>query len=109
MGGSNFAASFAAAYGSKVISRMRAQFLFGLFVFLGAIVAGRPVVRTLGTKIVSPEIVDFSTVLIILISATVSLFIANLLHVPQSTSLVTVGSILGVGLYFKNVYYNRIT
>lgn len=104
MGGSNFAASFAAAHGGKIISKRRAQILFTIFVFLGAILVGQPVTQTLGTKIIPRGDISFEIVLIILISAIVSLFIANLLHVPQSTSLVTVGSILGVGLYFQNVY-----
>jgi len=104
MGGSNFAASFAAARGGRILTQRKAQILFAIFVFLGAISIGRPVAETLGNKIIPHELIRFDTVLIILISATVSLFIANLLHVPQSTSLVTVGSILGVGLYFRNIY-----
>ncbi len=104
MGGSNFGVSFAAAQRSKILTKRKAQILFAIFVFLGAISIGHPVVETLGNKIIPHELIRFDTVLIILISATVSLFIANLLHVPQSTSLVTVASILGVGLYFKNIY-----
>jgi sulfate permease len=50
MGGANFSASFAAAYGGKVLSKKKAQFLFVLFVFLGAIMLGRPVAQTLGKK-----------------------------------------------------------
>jgi len=104
MGGGNFAASFAAAHGGNLLTRRRAQILFVIFVFLGAIFVGRPVAETLGSRIIPSELIKFDIVLIILISATASLFIANLMHVPQSTSLVTVGSILGVGLYFRNVY-----
>jgi sulfate permease len=104
MGGSNFAASFAAAHGGKVLSKKRGQILFAIFVFLGAVLVGQPVTQTLGTKIVSSRVINFDVLLIILISATVSLFIANQLHVPQSTSLVTVGSLLGAGLYFRNIY-----
>jgi len=104
MGGGNFAASFAAAYGGKIITKKRAQILFAIFVFLGAILLGRPVAGTLENRIIPSEFINLEVVVIILISATVSLFIANLLHVPQSTSLVTVGSILGVGLYFGSIY-----
>ncbi len=104
MGGSNFAASFAAAHGGKILSKRKARVLFAVFVFLGAVLVGQPVARTIGAKIIPQDIIDFDVVLIILISATVSLFIANLLHVPQSTSLVTIGSMLGVGLYFRSVY-----
>ncbi|MFH1784569.1 MAG: inorganic phosphate transporter [bacterium] len=103
MGGSNFAASFAAAYGGKVISKARAQVLFGVFVFLGALILGGPVAETLSSKIIPADAMNFNTVMIILVSATASLFASNLLHVPQSTSLVTVSSILGVGIYYGNV------
>ena len=104
MGGGNFATSFAAAYGGNLLTRRKAQVLFVIFVILGAIFMGRPVAETLSSRIIPSELIKFDIVLIILISATASLFIANLMHVPQSTSLVTVGSILGVGLYFRNVY-----
>jgi len=104
MGGSNFGASFAAAYGGKILTRKKAQLLFVIFVFLGAVLIGRPVAETLGSKIIPPGLIKVDVLLIILISATVSLFAANLLHVPQSTSLVTVGAILGAGLYFKQIY-----
>lgn len=104
MGGSGFAVSFASAYGSKVVSRKKAQLLFAISVFLGAVIVGQPVAQTLGNRIIPPQLLGFDTVLIILISASLSLFIANLLYVPQSTSLVTIGSILGVGLYFRSIY-----
>jgi len=104
MGGSNFGASFAAAYGGRILTKKSSQVLFTLFVILGALSIGRPVVHTLSNKIIPSELINVSTLIIILASATVSIFIANLLGVPQSTSLVTVGSLLGVGLYFGHVY-----
>jgi len=104
MGGGNFAASFAAAHGGKILSKRKAQILFCVFVFLGAVFLGRPVTQTLGNKIIPSGLITPEIVLIILISATFSLFIANMLHVPQSTSLVTVASFVGVGLYSKSLY-----
>ncbi|MFQ5951947.1 MAG: anion permease [Candidatus Omnitrophota bacterium] len=104
MGGGNFAASFAAAHGGGILSRRKAQALFVIFVFLGAVLVGRPVAKTLGTRIIPSYFLQLDVVLIIIFTATISLLIANLLHVPQSTSLVTVGSIAGVGLYYKEIY-----
>ena len=46
MGSSNFAASFAAAHGGGILSKRRAQLLFCTFVFLGAILIGKPVTDT---------------------------------------------------------------
>ncbi|NQT95033.1 MAG: inorganic phosphate transporter [Candidatus Omnitrophica bacterium] len=104
MGGGNFGASFAAAYGGNIITKRRAQLLFGIFLFLGAVTIGRPVSETLGNRIIPSELIRPDTLVIIFISATLCLLIANIIHVPQSTSLVTVGSILGVGLYYKSIY-----
>lgn len=104
MGGSNFAAAFAAAHGGRILSKRTAQLLFTLFVFLGALLIGKPVTETLGNNIIPHQLLKMDAVLIILVSATICLFTSNLLHIPQSTSLVTVGSIAGVGLYFKTIY-----
>jgi len=108
MGGSNFGASFAAAYGSKIIEKKRAQLLFCLFVFLGAVLVGNPVSNTLGSKIIPVGLMDTNIVIIIMFVSSVSMLIANLLHVPQSTSLVTVFSIAGAGFYFKQIYTDTI-
>ena len=54
MGGGNFAASFAAAHGGRVLTKKNAQILFAIFVFLGAIFIGQPVAQTLGNKITPP-------------------------------------------------------
>jgi sulfate permease len=107
MGGSNFAVSFAAATGAKMVSRKIGGFLFVIFVGLGAFLVGEMVTKTLSQEIVPKALITFGTCLDILIAATVSLFVANLLHVPQSTSLVTVGSILGVGLYAGKVFWRE--
>ena len=104
MGGSNFGASFAAAYGGKILTKKKAQFLFIIFVILGAAFVGRHVSETLGNRIIPHHLITPGTLVIILFSATLSLFISNLLKVPQSTSFVAVASILGVGLYHGGVY-----
>lgn len=104
MGGGNFAASFAAAYGGRLITKRIAQLLFLIFVVLGALLVGRPVAHTLGSRIIPSDLLDINTVIIISISATISLAIANVLRVPQSTSMVSVGAILGVGLYYHQFY-----
>lgn len=104
MGGSNFAASFAAAYGGKVLSKRQSQILFFLFVLMGAFFLGRPVTLTIGQKIIPQELFTTSAAIVVLISITVSLFTANIMGVPQSTSLVTVGAIVGMGLYYNKLY-----
>jgi len=103
MGASGVAPSFAASYGARLISRKNSILLFGAFVILGAVISGRSVSITLGKGLIPQELISFKAVSIILLAATMSLFLANILKVPQSTSQVTVGAVVGVGLYLKHL------
>lgn len=78
--------------------------LFGLFVILGAVLLGRNVSLTLGKSLIPQEFMNFDVALVILTAATLSLFLANMLKIPQSTSQVTVGAVVGAGLFFKHLY-----
>ena len=103
MGASGIAPSFAAAYGGKLIKKKNALILFSIFVILGALTFGRNVTITLGKHLLPSGLINFDAALIILTAATLSLFAANILRIPQSTSQVTVGAIVGAGLYFKHL------
>lgn len=103
MGASGIAPSFAANWGGKLIKKKNALILFGLFVILGGVCLGKNVAVTLGKNLIPQEFINLDVVLIVLLSATLSLFLANLLKIPQSTSQVTVTSIIGAGLYFKHL------
>ncbi len=103
MGASGMAPSFAAAYGGRFIKKRKALILFGVFVVMGGVLLGRNVAMTLGKSLIPREVMGFDTILIILTAATISLFLANILDIPQSTSQVTVGAIVGAGLYFKHL------
>lgn len=104
MGGSGMSPAFAAPYGAGVIGRKKAAFLFGLFVLLGAYIAGGRVVNTISRGIVSQEFISTNVTLVVLLSAALSLLIANVLKVAVSTSSVTVFSLISVGLYFRQIY-----
>ncbi len=104
MGGSGMSPAFAAPYGAGVISRKRAAFLFGLFVLLGAFIAGGRVVNTISRGIVPQDFISTKVTLVVLLSAALSLLIANILRVAVSTSSVTVFSLISVGLYFRQLY-----
>ena len=99
IGASGTAASMAPAYGSGAISRRWvALALAGAAVAAGALVCGAPVARTIGSGLVPSRLFNAETVIIVLLAASATLFAANLLGVPLSTSEVTVGSIVGLGL-----------
>ncbi|OGW76651.1 MAG: hypothetical protein A3I73_06675 [Omnitrophica bacterium RIFCSPLOWO2_02_FULL_45_16] len=103
MGGSGIAPTFSAAYGGGLIKKKYAILLFSVFVLLGAATLGRGVVKTLSQGILPKEFINPEVALVILVSATSSLFLANLLAIPESTSMVTVGAIVGAGLYFRHI------
>ncbi|MFH1046399.1 MAG: anion permease [Candidatus Omnitrophota bacterium] len=100
MGASGIAPSFAAAFGGRIVRKRNALLLFSVFVILGAVLLGRNVSLTLGRNLLPKEIMNPDTALLIIASASLSLFLANILKIPQSTSQVTVGAITGVGIYF---------
>jgi sulfate permease len=108
MGGSGMSPAFAAPYGAGAISKKRAAFLFGLFVLLGALIAGGKVVDTISTDIVSQDFISTKVALIVLLSAALSLLVANMLRVAVSTSSVTVFSLISVGLYFRQIYVSTL-
>jgi len=108
MGASGIAPSFAAVYGGRLIGKRKAFFLFTLFVVIGALALGSNVSLTLGKSLLPPGYLNFNSVLIIIFSATLSLFLANILKIPQSTSQVTVGAMTGAGLYFKHLYVKTL-
>lgn len=108
MGASGLAVSFAPSIGSNIIKRNKTIILFTLFVITGSLLVGGRVAKTLSSKIIAPEFISQPVVLIVLFSACASLFLANLLKIPQSTSIITVGSFVGAGLYFKSLNLNLI-
>ena len=78
MGGSGMSPAFAAPFGAGAIMRRHAALLFGIFVLLGAFVGGGRVVNTISRGIVAQNFVDTKVSFVILLSATASLFIANI-------------------------------
>lgn len=98
MGASGTAPSFSPAYGADLLRRDLIPGLFGTFVLIGAIVAGQKVVRTIGGSIIPAAEMTVVLVSVVLLSAALSVFAANLLRVPQSTSQSTVFALVGAGL-----------
>jgi sulfate permease len=109
IGASGAAASMGVAYGSGAVRRRRvALLLCGVGVFLGAALGGGEVVKTVGEGIVPTSLLSVEVAVIILASACLSLFIANLIGIPLSTSEVTVGAVVGVGIAFQALYVSNL-
>lgn len=100
MGGSGTGPAFSAAFGASVIRKSLIPGIFGLMVFAGAIIAGKETATTVGRELIDPKMLNFTTVSIILFSVAISLLIANLVGIPQSTSQSTVFAVIAPAIYF---------
>lgn len=100
MGGSGTGPSFSAAYGANIIRKSLIPGLFGMMVFLGAIIAGNSTASTVGKEILDPALMSPVLVSIILFSVSVSLLLANIAGIPQSTSQSTVTAVVAPAIYF---------
>ncbi len=97
-----------AAYGSGTLPNKRiALLLCAIAIFLGSL-GGGEVVKTIGSGIVPPSILQTELVVIVLAAATISLFAANVLGIPLSTSEVTVGAVVGAGIAYQSVYVGKL-
>lgn len=108
IGASGTAASMGAAYGSGAVSKAKAMVLVAFGAWAGAILGGGEVVKTISGGIIPQQILDVELVIIILASATLTLFLSNLMGIPLSTSEVTVGAIVGVGVAFQELYIKKL-
>ncbi|GAB4312447.1 MAG: sulfate permease [Candidatus Sumerlaeia bacterium] len=115
MGASGFAVTFAPSYGARLLSRRQALLLFTGAVVAGALLIGARVVKTLSKGIVPLERIQAehplaagAMVLVILGASALALFIANRVHIPQSTSIMIVGAIVGAGMFVNEVNWSLI-
>lgn len=109
IGASGAAASMGIAYGSGAIKwRSGALFICAIGIFLGSAIGSAEVIKTIGSGLIPTSLLTTELVIIILVSACVALFIANILGIPLSTSEVTVGSVVGVGIAYNVIFFNHI-
>ncbi|HLP75258.1 MAG TPA: inorganic phosphate transporter [Bacteroidales bacterium] len=108
MGGSGTGPSFSAAYGANIIRKSLIPGLFGIMVFLGAILAGKSTATTIGKEILDPKLMSFTLVSIVLFSVSISLLIANLAGIPQSTSQSTVLAVVAPALYYNSLNSEKL-
>lgn len=110
VGGNNSAAEMGPAFGAGVRSKQEAVVLIAIFSMLGALVAGTRVVHTVSSGIVPGTILEtrHGAVVIILLSATAIIALANYLRVPVATSHAMVGSVIGMGVYYGSVHWAKV-
>ena len=94
IGGNNAAAAMGAAYGAKVRTKYQAVLLIGVFSLLGAIFSGGEVIKTLGSGILPSGTILLNGAIIAVAAAGITVFLANILRIPISTSQAAVGSVV---------------
>src|SRR5690625_1510879 len=109
IGASGAAASMGIAYGLGAMPiKIIALIICGSGILLGAVLGGGKVVKTIGSGIVPDEMITIHIALIILVSASITLFFANISGIPLSTSEVAVGAVVGVGIAFKTLFVKKV-
>ncbi|MFP4628522.1 MAG: inorganic phosphate transporter, partial [Halobacteriales archaeon] len=98
IGGATTGVSFGPAVGAKVLPKVAAAGLMSVFFLLGGWFIGPAVVRTLGEDLVTGSVLTLETGIGVLVFIGLALFMGNVVGVPASTSMTTVGAIAGLGL-----------
>ncbi|MFH1779085.1 MAG: inorganic phosphate transporter [Candidatus Omnitrophota bacterium] len=109
VGANNTAAEMEAAYRAGVRTKKEALVLIAVFVILGAIIVGLPVVKTLGGGLVPQRTFKayFYIVFVVMAVAAVFDFISNIFKISIPTSYAIVSSIAAVGLYYKSLSVDK--
>ncbi|MCE7791146.1 inorganic phosphate transporter family protein [Salipaludibacillus sp. CUR1] len=109
IGASGAAATMGPVYGSGALKKKSIALLIaGTGALAGAVIGGGEVVKTVGEGIIPSNVFSLEVALVILISATLTLFLANVIGIPLSTSEVTIGSVVGVGIAFQALNVNNV-
>lgn len=98
VGASSAAAAIGAACGGGILGRKASLPLAGVCMFVGAALAGRAVTSTIGGRLVAPGQMIRADSAIILGVVALFLWAAFSFRIPLSTSQVTTGAVIGIGL-----------
>ena len=104
LGTNDAANAFGTAVASRIISLRRACILCALAVMVGATLQGAGGIRTLSTLAHQTQ----STLLIVAVSAAITVTLMTILRLPISASQAIVGSIVGVGLATGHVHWQGL-
>ena len=98
IGGSSTGVAFGPAVGSRIVGKATAAGIFTVFALAGGWTVGREVVQTMSQGIVPEAQFTLVASTVVLFFSGLSLLISNLYGVPASTSMTSVGAIVGLGL-----------
>ncbi len=95
IGANDTANCIGTALGAGLLTFKRAVILFSIFAFLGAVLQGHHVMKTIGQGIVK-ENLDFTAIFVVLICSGFFVTLATFFRIPTSTSQAMVGGLVGI-------------
>ena len=97
IGANDTANCIGTSVGCGLITFKKAVILVAAFAFLGAVLQGGEVMKTIGKGIVRQDL-DYIAILVVLICSGFFVTLATFYRIPTSTSQAIVGGVLGTGL-----------
>ncbi len=107
IGGASTGISWGPAVGARLIRKTSAAGLMTVFVFLGGWTVGRNVIDTLARDLVTVQ-VPLEAGVAVLFFIGLGMLAGNLLSVPISTTMTTVGGLAGLGLATDTLNYEVV-
>ncbi len=95
IGSNDTSNAFGICVGAGIITFRRAVYLLGVLVFLGALLQGRNVMRTVGKELVA---VNLKILFVSLLVSAIVIIVANWKRLPVSSHQAIIGSLVGSGL-----------
>jgi len=117
VGANDVANAMGTSVGSRAITIKQAIWIAAIFEFMGALLAGGSVTKTIRGDIINPHYIDIAPYLLVdgmlasLLAAAVWLFIATRQGWPVSTTHSIVGAIIGFGVIsfgFEAIYWQKV-
>ncbi|RTZ97023.1 MAG: inorganic phosphate transporter [Deltaproteobacteria bacterium] len=108
IGANDTANCIGTSVGCGLISFKKAVILVTVFSFIGAMLQGEAVMKTIGKGIVKQDL-DYIAVFVALISSGFFVTLATFYRIPTSTSQAIVGGVLGIGLAVRaEIDYSKL-
>lgn len=107
IGSNDTSNAFGISIGAGIITFKRALYLLGIFVFIGVILQGRNVMKTVGKDLVALSLEVLSVALLI---SAVTIIVSNWKKLPVSSHQAIIGSLVGSALSFGyDVHIDTLT
>ncbi len=95
IGSNDTSNAFGICIGTGILAFRRAVYLLGIFVFIGGILQGKNVMKTVGRELVSINLFILSTALLV---SAFMIILANWKRLPVSSHQAIIGSLVGAGM-----------